>query len=230
MTKDDTNPSRSETSILVHELQAPLTILRTRLESALGEPWCIDDCERLIRECATEVRGLSQLVVDLLLLEKSEAGRLPKNPVPFDLIQLAARVGKSFENLADSRGIQFSIAAGDGLTVVADESQVEHVLINLLDNAFKFTPSGGNIEIETAQTGSTVMVRVVDSGIGISPEESTRIFERFHQIDKEKSREPGGVGLGLSIARALAEQNGGTLEVESTLGQGSCFTLRLPAG
>jgi signal transduction histidine kinase len=229
MTEKLKNPERGETALLVHGLQAPLTILRTCLESALEKPWCIDDCETLVRTCVDEVRRLNQMVVDLLLLEKSEAGQLTGSPISFDLDQLIARVGSSFETLADSKGIRFSIATGDGLDVIADAGQIEQVLVNLVENAFKFTPSGGKVDIEAMRTGRSVMVRVVDTGIGIPPEQSSKIFERFHQVDKEKGREPGGIGLGLSIARALAEQNGGTIEVESTPGRGACFLLRLPA-
>jgi signal transduction histidine kinase len=230
MSENDPEPKRSETARLVHELQAPLTILRISLESALDKPWCVDDCETLLQTCANEVRRLNQMVIDLLLLDKSREGRLARNPIRFDLIQLVDRVGKSYETMAEPRGIRFSIVADDDIHVVADESQIEHVLMNLLDNAFKFTPSGGNIEIGVLRTDPAIMVRVVDTGIGIPSEESSRIFERFYQVDREKSREVGGSGLGLSIAQALAEQNGGTIEVESTPGSGSCFVLRLPSG
>jgi signal transduction histidine kinase len=229
MAEDATVPKRSEIALLAHALQAPLTILRTRLESALEKPWCRDECEKLIRECVNEVRDVNQTVVDLLLLEKSKAGRPAEDPAPFDLAQLITRLSERFEVLATTQGLRFSVEKGDGLMAVADESQVEHLLVNLLDNAFKFTPSGEAVEIEAVQNGPTVVIRVADTGIGIPPEESIRVFESFYQIDVEKSRESRGVGLGLPIARALAEHNGGTLEVESEVGRGSCFVLKLPA-
>lgn len=171
---------------------------------------------------------MSHLVVDILLLERVEAGPLPLKAEKLDLAELAGAVGQSFDAIAQSKGLSFQMNLETSLPVMGDATQLRRVLVNLLDNAVKHTPSGGKVQLQGRQVGLDVEIEVMDTGIGIARDELPRIFERFYQVARDKSREAGGVGLGLSIARALAEENSGTLDVVSSPNQGSQFLLKMP--
>jgi signal transduction histidine kinase len=175
-----------------------------------------------------EVQNMSQMIVDLMLLDRADAGRLSLQRQPFDMARLAHRVVRKYQILADSKGIRFEITGVSTLPATGDENQLEQVVGNLVDNAIKYTPPGGSVRVNLAAGESRGEVEVVDTGPGIPSHQLPRIFERFYQVDKERAREAGGVGLGLAIARVLAERNGAELAVDSTPGTGSKFTLRLP--
>lgn len=219
---------QSEISLVTHELQAPLTVLRSRLEAALETSWCTGECQTFVAHCLDEVRAMNQLVVDILLLERLEAGGLPFTAGELDLAELAAQVGESFEAVAKGKGLTFQMNLGTPLPVLGDASQLRRVLVNLLDNAVKYTSPGGEVRLTGSPVGFEAEIEVMDSGAGIAPKELSRIFDRFYQVDKSASRESGGVGLGLSIARALAEENSGTLDVRSEPQRGSRFILKIP--
>jgi signal transduction histidine kinase len=216
----------SDISLVGHELQAPLTALRTRIETALEAPWCRDACRGVLESCLVEVGALSRLIQDLLLIERADT--LTRTETRFDLAVLARTVSQSFQAVAEDRGVQFSIHVREGLSVVGDESQIRRILVNLLDNAFKYTPAGGQIVLECTSSRNEVSVSIIDTGCGIPPDSIPRLFERFYQVDKVRDREWGGMGLGLSIVAALVEQNRATIEVESRAGKGSRFTVRFP--
>lgn len=217
-----------ETTQLVHHLQAPLIMLKARLEHALLEAACGPDGQRLLRDCLEEVDSLRRMVSDLLLLDRADSGRLAGHRHVLDLSRVLMSVGKSFEPLALSRNVQLVVRTVEPLPVKGNEHQLRRVLSCVLDNALKFTGRGGRVSLVGRRDGRIVEAEVTDTGCGIPAHALERLFERFYQVDEEASRAAGGVGLGLSIARALAAENGGTIEVESSPGTGSTFRLKIP--
>lgn len=215
-------------SELVHELQAPLSVLKARLEAGLQASWCRSECKELLQECLEEVNGMSQTVVDLLLLETADSGQLAFHPTRCDLTELVSTIVHQFEPLASSFGVEITAQVEATIEVDANEGQLRRALSNLVENAVKFTPRGGQVSIDASSQGHCVDIRVQDTGRGIPADALEHIFERFYRLDEARSREIAGAGLGLCIARALALANGATLDVESTVGKGSCFTLRFP--
>jgi two-component system OmpR family sensor kinase len=223
MVKESLGP----TAELVHELQAPLTVLRARLEAGIESSSCNSECKQLLRQCLDEVNEINQTVVDMLLLEKADSGRLVVEPSPCDLSQIVSAVGAHFEPLSSSRGVDLGVDVEQHLYIKANEGHLRRVLSNVVDNALKYTPEGGQVSIEVRRSDTSIEVRIADTGCGVPADALEHIFERFYRVAGH--RETAGVGLGLSIARALARINGGTVEVKSTEGKGSCFTLRFPA-
>lgn len=225
----DPSPGRRDDRVsIVHELQAPITLLRTRLEAALVASWCNPSCRKLLQQCLEEVESMKEIVLDLLLLERADTGQLGAETVVIDLSQLATRVGKRWETTAASRNLEYQVLSAESTPVKGNEAQLSRILFNLIDNAMRFTPRGGTVVVETRRSGSKATLSVKDTGCGISADNLDQVFRPFFQVDQQTSRESGGVGLGLSIVRALAEQNGGSIEVESAPGRGSSFILKLP--
>ncbi len=222
------------TTLLVHELQAPLTVLRVRLEKALQASWCGPECRAALEPCLENLRGASQMVSDLLLLEEAGASELTPHREAIDLQELASEASRDYLVLAESKGIRLTLDELPSVKVMGNARELQRILVNLLDNAFRavravrHTASGGAIRVRIALAGGYAELRVIDNGPGISPEHQPRIFERFYQIDRDADRAAGGVGLGLAIARSLAERNGAHVDLESVPGKGSTFTLRLP--
>lgn len=214
---------------LVHELQAPLSVLKARLETGLRASWCGHKSKALLQECLEEVNGINQLVVDILLLEKADSGQLAQRRSRCSLAMLLGTVVQLFEPVASARGVALTASVDGPIDVDANEGQLKRVLSNLVDNAVKYTPRGGQVSIEASARGALAEIRVQDTGCGISAEALEHIFERFYRAEESRRNGIAGVGLGLSIAQTLAKVNGATIEVESAVGKGSCLVLKLPA-
>jgi two-component system phosphate regulon sensor histidine kinase PhoR len=213
-----------------HELRTPLAAIRgfaeTLLESASLSP---EEQKNYLEVIHRHAQRLSSLVEDLLELSTIESRTLRLEIAPVD-------VARTAENLIADSGLRLEerrIAAAlrsDGLPLaLADARALDQVLGNLLDNALKYTEPGGSIEIGVEERFGRVRVTVADSGIGIPPEDTSRIFERFYRVDRARSRALGGTGLGLSIVKHLVQAMGGEISVKSQLGRGSTFTFTLPA-
>lgn len=200
----------------LHSLQAPLTILSTRLAAAL-EAKDEETRTRLLRECAQEVDGMSRVVTDLLLLAKLDAGAVPLGDEPIDLALVAREALESFRPAAEAKGLAVQFRERGPVPFRGDPHALRRLLLALLDNAAKYTPRGGLIAIEVDAYGITVC----DTGVGIPRESLPRVFDRFYQASPEQGRELGGVGLGLAIAKSIAEQHRGTLSIESSPGRGT---------
>jgi two-component system, OmpR family, sensor histidine kinase SenX3 len=215
-----------------HELKTPATSLRLLAES-LEETIDEDPVQARLfaAQLKKETGRLSQLINDLLDLTRLESQERVENPVPVDVRSVLMTVLARMRRAARKKNItlqwkRFGRAAQ--YTVYGDETQLTSMFTNLVDNAVKYTPPGGRVEVTGGCEDSEIVIRVSDTGIGIPEGKLPRIFERFYRVDKARSKETGGTGLGLSIVKHIAENHGGRVTVESTLGEGSTFTVYLP--
>jgi len=205
-----------------HELRTPLAVIRTNSESlAIERP---DD--EAIADIAMEAAYMSRLLDDLLMLAGSDQEGILLQLATVDLagpMQAAAHAGAT---LARNAGLEFRADIERPLWADADEERVREVVLILLDNAVKYTRAG-SVELIARRDGDTALIRVRDTGVGIGPEHIKRVFDRFYRVDKVRSRQLGGAGLGLSIAREIVDAHGGTIDVTSTPGAGTTVTVRL---
>lgn len=211
-----------------HELKTPLTAIKGFIEAltdgAKNDPGQADRFLDILRR---ETDRLDAIVSDLLRLSAIESGRVALAPVPVDLRGAAERVVSIVAPGAERRRHRLSIEVPENLTVRADPALLDQLLQNLLDNATKYTPDGGEIVVRAESQSGAVILSVRDNGIGIPLKEQARIFERFYRVDRGRSRELGGTGLGLSIVKHIADAHGWTVSVESIPGKGSAFTVRM---
>lgn len=213
-----------------HELRTPLTALRSVGEMGLRGANSREDYRDVVGSMLEEVDRLSRLADELLTLARAEAGEAKLRPEPLDLGALAREVVEHLSVLAEEREQSIELTVDGAVFVRADRVVLRQALVNLLDNAIKYSPEGTRIQVEAGVNGDCVFVQVRDNGPGIPEEHRERIFERFYRIDKSRSRELGGTGLGLSLVRWAAEAHGGRVAVESEAGRrGSTFRLVLPA-
>jgi signal transduction histidine kinase len=206
-----------------HELRTPLTAVRGNLDlmRRMGET----DPESLavVQE---EVDRMTRLVGDLLLLARADAGGLPLARQPVELDNLFFEVYRQVDLLQKS--VDIIVAEVDQVCVLGDADRLKQLFINLVDNAIKYTPSGGEVSLRLSKSDGWAQVEISDTGIGIPPEDLPYIFDRFYRVDKARSRSQGGSGLGLSIAKWIAQAHGGDIRVSSELGKGTAFTVTLP--
>jgi two-component system phosphate regulon sensor histidine kinase PhoR len=213
-----------------HELRTPLASIRlmaeTLQEGALSDP---SVAQRFLGTIVTETDRLARIAQDLLVLSDAES-RQPERE-RFNLTLLTEEVVNRYRPQAEKAQVRLTASVEAGIEVEANHDQIEQVLVNLLDNAIKYTPAGGSAHVtavrDARQECATIHVR--DTGIGILSEDLPRIFERFYRVDKARSRQSGGTGLGLSIVKHIIEAHGGTVVVDSEYNHGSTFTFTLPA-
>jgi heavy metal sensor kinase len=211
-----------------HELQTPLTILQGELEVALRAPRTPDEYRRVLTSALEESDRIASLVEGLLLLSRADAGVLRMDHQPVDLARLVAEVCEQGQVLANARGVTLDLGPLTSVTIQGDHQHLRRLLLNLVDNAIKYTLAGGCVTLALHQDGAWAVLRVADTGIGLAPEEQERIFQRFYRAPTAMSREAEGSGLGLCIARSIVEAHGGYVQVESAEGRGSIFTVCLP--
>jgi two-component system, OmpR family, sensor histidine kinase SenX3 len=217
-----------------HELKTPATSLRLLAES-LEETIDEDPVQARLfaAQLKKETEMLSHLITDLLDLTRLESQERVENPVSVDVRSVLVTVLARMRRVARKKNItlqwkRFGKAAQ--YTVRGDETLLTSMFTNLVDNAVKYTPRGGQVEVTGGFEGSEIVIRVSDTGIGIPESKLPRIFERFYRVDKARSKATVGTGLGLSIVKHVAENHGGRVTVESRLGEGSTFTAYLPRG
>jgi signal transduction histidine kinase len=211
-----------------HELQTPLTILKGELEVALRAPRTADEYRRVLGSALEESERIARLVEGLLLLSRADAGVLRMDRRPLDLARLVAEVCEQTQVLAKAQGVTVALGSLTPVAVQGDREHLRRLLLNLVDNGIKYTPAGGRVTLSLREDGAWAVLSVSDTGIGLAPGERERIFRRFYRAPEAVSRGDGGSGLGLCIARSIAEAHGGRIEVDSVQGQGSTFTVFLP--
>ena len=211
-----------------HELRSPLSNLRGTVEVALRRPRTPEEYRQTLDVSLGEIERLSRLASDLLTLSQADMGRFPLSLRFCDLQAVAASAISAHRAQAEEKEIALEFKSTELLPVWGDPDRLRQVLDNLLDNALRHAPPGSVVSVEVRGDGEMGMVRVSDCGAGIDLDDQTRIFERFYRADSSRARHSGGVGLGLAIAKAIAEAHGGQIGVESRPGGGAAFTLRLP--
>lgn len=217
-----------------HELRTPLAALRTTAEVALRSPRSAQEYQELLGTIVGESESLEILVNQLLLLAEteSETESLLLTGEPVELGELIARSCDMFAGVAESRSIELCFQIVRPATVKGNRHHLRQVINNLIDNSLKFTPAGGkiNVTLDLDASGTHANLSVRDTGVGIAADEKPRLFDRFYRGDLSRHRDAvtRGTGLGLSICQAIAKGHGGTLTVDSQIGQGSCFQVSLP--
>ena len=211
-----------------HELRTPLTVLRGELESFIQEPTLAPEWRERLGSALEEVERLAGIVEGLFAISRLDAGEAASEWVKLDLARLAAATADQMSLLADDKNIQVTCAAAEPVWVEGDQARLKQVVVNLLDNAIKYTLQGGAVALTVSANHSKAVLEVADNGIGIPAEALPRVFDRFFRVDKARSRELGGAGLGLSIVKSICTAHHGRVEAKSLPGQGSRFRVELP--
>jgi heavy metal sensor kinase len=212
-----------------HELRTPLTVIKGELQELTHEAH-LD--KREIRErvgsVLEEVARLEHLVSGLLVLSRLDAGETQPEWVEVDLAELALSTAEHMRLMAEDRGLAIDLSMLQKAVIRGDRARLKQIVVNLLDNAIRFTPPGGSVALRTAADESGAILEVADTGIGIPADSIAHVFDRFFRVDEARSREDGGAGLGLSIVRSICTAHGAEVEVESVINDGSRFRVRFP--
>ena len=218
------------TADAAHELRTPLAVIRSEAEVALRSPRSSDEYGRVLENVLEETVRLSRMADELLFLCRQDAGLNPQAGGPVELGPLLDEVVGNMRLVAQEKGIALTLDAGVGGIVTADGRQLRRVFYNLIDNAVKYTPSGGQIRVGCRQVAGEMVVTVSDTGVGISEEHLPRIFDRFYRVDPARTGDDNGAGLGLAICQSVIRVLGGRITVESSVGRGTTFVVGLKAG
>ncbi|MBK9121779.1 MAG: HAMP domain-containing protein [Chloroflexi bacterium] len=208
-----------------HELRTPLTgiLLNVDLMKKIGAD------EESLTAIYTDTERMSRLVNDLLMLARADYGGVSVHMTPLDADEVVSDAVRAARPLAEAKGIKLSVVHIEPLRIYGDVQQLQQLMGNLISNAIKFTPEGGTVSLNIQRVDRMARIEITDTGIGISPEQQERIFDRFYQVDPSRTQDgTGGFGLGLSVSRWIAESHNGAIEVRSQPGQGSTFTVSLP--
>jgi signal transduction histidine kinase len=212
-----------------HELRTPVALMRTTAELALRKQRNDADYRQALREILDESERTTGLIENLLTLARADAGKAPIQRHPVDAAALLLEVSEQASKLAAQKGISFEHEPGEaGATVLGDAAALRRLLLILLDNAVKYTPSGGVVSLSAVPTEGRLVIEVRDSGAGIAEQDLPHIFERFYRADKSRNRDSGGAGLGLSLAKWIVEAHRGEITVQSQDGRGSRFRVAFP--
>jgi len=214
-----------------HELRTPLTVIKGELQEVVRTEAMSQALHDRIGSVLEEVARLEHLVSGLLVLSRLDVGDAQREWVDMDLAELSASTAEQMRLMAEDRGIHLESAALRPVVVHGDRARLKQVIVNLLDNAIRFTPRGGTVTLCTVVSDSFQALEIRDTGVGIPAASVPSIFDRFYRVDEARSREDGGAGLGLSIVRSICTAHRAEIEVDSEIGRGSCFRLkfRLPA-
>jgi signal transduction histidine kinase len=229
----DANIAKNEfLANMSHEMRQPLNSILGFTEIILSNPHGFADearARRHLDNVQVAGRHLLALIADVLDLARIEARRMDLNPVEVDVQELLQSVAEMMQPIAATNGVILRLDRSEAQSVVADAVRLRQVVLNLVSNALKFTPSGGLVTIATSRDPDWVEIAVADTGVGIAVEDHGRVFEAFTQLDAPTNREPGA-GLGLAMVKQLIELHGGRVILESQLGQGTTVRVRLPVG
>jgi heavy metal sensor kinase len=211
-----------------HELRTPLTVMRGELESLAQDPRLGRETRETLGSVLEEVQRLAEIVESLFALSRLDAGEAAGGWRRFDLAELAATTAEQMSLLATDKNVAVACDSPAGVMVEGDPARLKQVVVNLLDNAIKYTPAGGRVRLSVRREQGFALLEVADDGIGIPAEALPHVFKRFFRVDSSRSREQGGAGLGLAIVKSICSAHGADIEVISTPGRGSTFRLRQP--
>jgi signal transduction histidine kinase len=209
-------------------LRTPLAVLRGELENLAQDVQLKPHTRETLGSALEEVDRLAEIVEGLLALSRLDSGESQGAWVRFDLAELVATTADQMSLLAEDKHIAVVCEGSSRVLIEGDQARLKQVIVNLLDNAIKYTPNGGRIKLRIAQEDGYAVLDVADDGIGIPPEALPHVFKRFFRVDGSRSRDQGGAGLGLSIVKSICDAHGARVEVSSTPGQGSRFRIRQP--
>jgi heavy metal sensor kinase len=211
---------------LAHELKTPLAILKGEMEVALKKIRSAKEYGDILNSGLEEVNRINSVVENLLIFARFENETIMLKTKILDITILLNDIVNDIKILAMQKNIGIFISAQEKITVLGDEDKLRRLFLNVLDNAIKYTPLGGKVDISVTKKNNFVQIKVSDTGIGIPEKEISHIFDRFYQVNK--SGHKGGFGLGLSIARSIVEAHKGRIEAESVLSRGTAFIISLP--
>ena len=212
-----------------HELKTPITSIMGYADTLLEGEYDKETQEKFLNVIASEARRMARLVTDLLTLSRYDSNKKKTKKESFDLGELVKKCQDklAIEIKKKNHNVNCFVTA-DVPPVYADKDDIERVVLNILTNSIKYTPDGGEIKIYVGFVYNDAYIKIFDNGIGIPEEDLSRIFERFYRVDKARTREMGGTGLGLSIAKEILDKNGGSIDIKSTVGQGTEVVIRIP--
>lgn len=214
------------TSDIAHELRTPLATLQSHLEAFIDGIW--EPTPQRLSYCYDELIRLTRLINDLNELSVIESDKMPLKISSVNLSQLLEDMADNFRPLFSEKNIDFQSLIKQDVVINGDSDRLKQVFVNILSNSYKYTPEQGTVKVNLQSEQGWVIIRIQDTGIGISPQDLPFIFERFYRGDVSRSRESGGAGIGLTIAKALVEAHHGTLEVQSQTGAGTDVTIKFP--
>jgi len=211
-----------------HELRTPLTILRGELEALAGNSQLDSELREQAGSMLEEVARLSKIVEQLFALSRLDAGEAQTEWKRFDLAGLAQTTAEHMNLLAEDKGIAIANETDQPVTIEGDRARLKQVVVNLLDNAIKYTPAHGKVQLRVRMENGHAILEVADNGVGIPPDALPHVFERFYRVDQARSADSGSAGLGLSIVKSICAAHGAEVEAESAAGLGSCFRVKFP--
>jgi len=212
-----------------HELKTPLTSIKTYTETLLDQDFEIEEKVKFLNVILTEANRMTRLVSDLLQLTKFDYKKIAWNKIYFDLPELVKQICEKHKIQADTKNQILDCYVTSNVPMVfADRDGMEQVITNILTNSIKYTPEEGNIKVYVGSVHDDAYIKIIDNGMGIPEEDLPRVFERFYRVDKARSREMGGTGLGLPIAKEIIEANGGSIDMKSELGKGTEVIMKIP--
>jgi heavy metal sensor kinase len=226
--EDAINSSKQFVADASHELRTPLAVLRGELENLAQDLQLKSQTRETLGSALEEVDRLAEIVEGLLALSRLDTGDLKSAWVRFDLAELVSTTAGQMSLLAEDKHITVLCDCAERVMIEGDQARLKQVVVNLLDNAIKYTPDGGRVKLKITQEGGNAVLDVADDGIGIPSEALPHVFKRFFRVDGSRSRDQGGAGLGLSVVKSICDAHGARVEVSSTPGQGSRFRIRQP--
>jgi len=226
--EDALDHNRRFSADVSHELRTPLTILRGELEHVIQLRGLQPEVTDSVGSALEEIERLANIVESLLAISRLDSGGAGIEYNPFDLNALARTTTEQMHLLASEKRISLTCASTGPVQVIGDETRIKQVLVNLLDNAIKYTRTNGHVVVTTGAAENNAVLRVSDDGVGIPAASLPHVFERFYRAEKARSRGVSGFGLGLSTVDAVCRAHGGAVSIESAEGQGTTVTVKLP--